>query len=83
MAWTVHNSRGEITKKYISEHVNIYIIQIGTELSQVELYRSVGLVPYFILDLKYFIQHCFICRPSDSAVSEDAGIEPRTVATLI
>jgi hypothetical protein len=31
----------------------------------------------------YFIQHCFICRPSDSTVSEDAGIEPRTVATLV
>ncbi len=29
----------------------------------------------------YHIQHCFICRPSDSTVSEDAGIEPRTVAT--
>ncbi len=29
----------------------------------------------------YCIQHCFICRPSDSIVSEDAGIEPRTVAT--
>jgi hypothetical protein len=29
----------------------------------------------------YFFQHCFICRPSDSTVSEDAGIEPRTVAT--
>jgi hypothetical protein len=29
----------------------------------------------------YFIQHCFICRPSDSTVSEDAGIEPNTVAT--
>jgi hypothetical protein len=29
----------------------------------------------------YFIQHCFICRPTDSTVSEDAGIEPRTVAT--
>jgi hypothetical protein len=29
----------------------------------------------------YCIQHCFICRPSDSNVSEDAGIEPRTVAT--
>ncbi len=28
----------------------------------------------------YDIQHCFICRPSDSTVSEDAGIEPRTVA---
>jgi hypothetical protein len=29
----------------------------------------------------YDIQHCFICRLSDSTVSEDAGIEPRTVAT--
>jgi hypothetical protein len=28
------------------------------------------------------IQHRFICRPSDSTVSEDALIEPRTVATL-
>jgi hypothetical protein len=27
------------------------------------------------------IQHYFIWRPSDSSVSEDAGIEPRTVAT--
>ncbi len=26
--------------------------------------------------------HYFICRPSDSTVSEDAGNEPRTVATL-
>jgi hypothetical protein len=26
-------------------------------------------------------QHCFICRPSDSTVLTDAGIEPRTVAT--
>jgi hypothetical protein len=31
--------------------------------------------------IMYFIQHCFICRPSDSTVSEDAGIEPRSVAT--
>jgi hypothetical protein len=29
----------------------------------------------------HFIQHCFICRPSDSTVSENARIEPRTVAT--
>jgi hypothetical protein len=28
----------------------------------------------------YFVQHCFICRLSDSFVSEDAGMEPRTVA---
>jgi hypothetical protein len=30
----------------------------------------------------YVIQHCFICHPSDSTVSEDAGIEPRIDATL-
>jgi hypothetical protein len=30
----------------------------------------------------YFIQHCFICRPSDFTVSEDARIEPGTVATF-
>ncbi len=29
------------------------------------------------LDFQYFIQDCFICRPSDSTVSEDAGLEPR------
>ncbi len=29
----------------------------------------------------YDIQHCFICRHSDSTVPEDVGIEPRTVAT--
>ncbi len=28
----------------------------------------------------YVIQHCFICHPSDSTVSEDAGIEPRPLA---
>jgi hypothetical protein len=25
--------------------------------------------------MQYFIQHCFICRPSDSTVSEDAEIK--------
>jgi hypothetical protein len=24
----------------------------------------------------YVIQHCYICRPSDSTVSEDAGMAP-------
>jgi hypothetical protein len=36
----------------------------------------------FVLIFSYVIQQCFICRLSDSTVSEDAGIEPRTVATL-
>jgi hypothetical protein len=30
----------------------------------------------------HFIQHCSICRLSDSTVSQNAGIETRTVATL-
>jgi hypothetical protein len=30
----------------------------------------------------YHIQHCFMCRPSDSTVSEDAGIKPGNVAIL-
>jgi hypothetical protein len=39
---------------------------------------------FFLGDFLFFsycIQHCFICRPSDSTVPTDAGIEPRTVAT--
>jgi len=35
-----------------------------------------------LITFLYFIQHCFICRQSDSTISEDAGIEPRIVATL-
>jgi hypothetical protein len=31
----------------------------------------------------FVIQHWFTCRPSDSTVSEEAGIEPRTVTTLV
>jgi hypothetical protein len=38
-----------------------------------------GFLDFFIL--MYDIQHCIICRPSDSAVPEDAKIEPRKVAT--
>ncbi len=28
----------------------------------------------------YYIQHCFICRPTESIVPMDAGIESRTIA---
>jgi hypothetical protein len=37
----------------------------------------------FLVLFIYDIQHCFICHPSYSTVSEDAGIEPRTVATTV
>jgi hypothetical protein len=47
--------------------------------------QEVGAVIFYfpnqIVFYMYDIQHCFICRPSDSTVSEDAGIEPRTVAS--
>jgi len=43
--------------------------------------RPVTTTPSSNVFFMYFIQHCFICRPSDSTVSEDAGIEPGTVAT--
>ncbi len=36
---------------------------------------------FLIFFFVYYIQHCVICRPSDSTVPTDAGIEPRTVAT--
>ncbi len=36
---------------------------------------------FSLLVLQHCIQHCFICRPSDSTISEDAGIESRTGAT--
>jgi hypothetical protein len=48
------------------------------------LIHGINLKGYFLEFLSFFmydIQHCFICRPSDSTVSENAGIEPRTVAT--
>jgi hypothetical protein len=37
-------------------------------------------MPFFFM---YCFQRCFICRPSDSTVSEEAGIETRTVATSV
>jgi hypothetical protein len=36
---------------------------------------------FIFLIFMYVIQHCVICRPSDSSVSVNAGIDPKTVAT--
>ncbi len=38
-----------------------------------------GITLFFFM---YVFQHSVICRPSDSGMSEDAGIDPRTAATL-
>jgi hypothetical protein len=51
------------------------------------LLEELGINPDHILQVRgsisepYYIQHCFICRPSYSTVPTD-GIEPGTVATL-
>jgi hypothetical protein len=44
-----------------------------------KIFFKVGIFGFYFF--MYDFQHCFICRPSDSTVSEDAGIEPRTVVT--
>jgi hypothetical protein len=51
-----------------------------------DLYLCLSYVIYnrdFYLYLKYFIQQCSICRPSDSIVSEGAGNEPQTVWIVV
>jgi hypothetical protein len=37
----------------------------------------------FVGNFKYFIERCFMCRHSDTTVSEDTVTERRTVATLL
>jgi hypothetical protein len=57
------------------KHQNNKLPEMNIHISL--LYFLVGIFYFF----SYDIQHCFICRPSDSTVPTDAGIEPRTVAT--
>jgi hypothetical protein len=64
-------------------------ICVGTDIKRSITQRKRHLTSTFLLKRDsfdfikmYFIQHCFVFRPSDSTVSEDAGIEPRTVLTL-
>jgi hypothetical protein len=52
---------------------------VGNRFLQVHMFLKIYLKGYF-LSFKYFIQLCFICLPSDSTVSENMGIDPRTVA---
>jgi hypothetical protein len=50
-----------------------YSILAGWKIQYTEIiYSKEGVLDF----LKYFIQHCFICRPSDSTVAEDAGTNP-------
>jgi len=66
-----------------SDHVYVYVtVGLFLFLTREPNIFFLGKGGFFVFFLMYVIQHCFICRPSDFTVSEDARIEPRTVATL-
>ena len=53
----------------------VYLIHRRWLFQLLYLYFQVRIRPF--LFFMYFLQPCFICRPPDSIVSENAGIEPR------
>ncbi len=57
----------------------LYQIGVLNPLSAVEVIPNT--TQYTFILFLYYIQHCFLCRPSDFTVPTDAGIEPRNVAT--
>jgi hypothetical protein len=59
--------------------VSIFLCSV--EVSKIRAERFVTKLKRGTFFFMYYGQHFFICRPSDSTVSEDAGIEPRTVVT--
>ncbi len=58
----------------------INLIIFGHFMNNISFFFFFGGGGDFFSFVQYNIQHCFICRPSDSTVPTDAGIEPRTVA---
>jgi hypothetical protein len=55
------------------------VVEGGGGKGEVSERYTVHVVQISYLFFSYYIQHCFICRPSDSTVPKDAGIEPRSV----
>jgi hypothetical protein len=77
--WRTHHNADQLSRnnRSYSSHMGHTVI--------VNCYRvrtPAYLIGGFLNFLMYFIQHRFICRPSGFTVPEDAGIEPRTVATF-
>jgi hypothetical protein len=54
-----------------SSDLPIWRLQDSSRPGQIQPWHS----RYSFLCSMYYIQHCSICRPSDSTVSEDAGID--------
>jgi hypothetical protein len=78
-----------VTRKEQLMKIRVHVYELlcaGICLSEALVFSGASLnIFLFFIFLEIFfpcyIQHCFICRPSDSTVPTDAGIEPRTVAT--
>ncbi len=59
-------------------------MKVHLQIAIIERSKKTFLKEDIFLCFQYFIQHCFICRPSDSTVSEDAAeIEPLTALPLV
>jgi hypothetical protein len=61
--------------------MNLLKIHIGLQTGPQTLFKLFYKGGFFFFFINV-IQQCFTCRPSDSTVSKDAAIEPKTVATL-
>jgi hypothetical protein len=71
----ISSSMGYLHSVHVKSRVNV------TWMKDFIILLQVKQGDFFVSFCTYFSQHCFICRPSDSTVSEDAGLELRTVAT--
>jgi len=73
-------SRSHIISKF---HAHWGDSTLGLSIFWTEAFSIVFFLGWgnFFYFFPYYIQHCFICRHSDSNVPTDAGIEARTVAT--
>jgi hypothetical protein len=60
----------------------ISAVKVHLQIAIIERSKKTFLKEDIFLCFQYFIQHCFICRASDSTVPEDAGIEPHTALPL-
>ncbi len=75
-----------VQTKMWPKNVNFFATLVICSPSLASALNSVLILSIYLLKgrffCKYVIQHCFICRPSNSTVSEEAGIKPRIVAAL-
>ncbi len=77
----VPNARSATTARSVCRNCKVSMPQLQGEFAPIAWSVCPNCKVYAPTARSYNIQHCFICRPSDSTVPTDAGIEIRTVAT--